>query len=139
VGNKHCRRPTFFDQASKLLLEHEPSLCIQRAKRFIKQEDVGLHYQRSREADPLTHAPRKLTRVLNFKARHINLGKASTSPFNTLLACDPSDLKAKGDIVGNSTPRKQIETLPHRSHPRCADDDTRLSVNKANSSATGRK
>jgi hypothetical protein len=57
------------------------------------------------------------------------LGKASTSPFNPLLARVPSNLKAKGDIVGNSAPRKQIETLPHRSHPRCAGSDTCLSVN----------
>jgi hypothetical protein len=114
-------------------------LCIQRAKRFIKQQDVGLHYQRPRETNTLAHAPRKLTRMLSFKAGHINLGKASTSPFNPLLARDPSNLKAKGDIVGNSAPRKQIETLPHRSHPRCAGSDTCLSVNKTNSSATGRE
>ena len=137
VGDKHGRRPTFFDQPSKLLLKHKPSLCIQRAKRFVKQQDVGLHYQRSREANSLTHAPRKLTRVLGFEAGNINLGKASASSFDALLACDASDLKAKGDIVGNSAPGKQIEALPHRSHARWAGNDTCLSVNKTNSSATG--
>ena len=135
----HSRRPTFFDQPSKLLLEHKPSLCVQRPKRFVKQQDVGLHYQRPRETNSLTHAPRKLTWVLGFEAGHINLGKASASSFDTLLACDPSDLKAKGDIVGNSAPRKQIEALPHRSHPRWAGNDACLSVNKTNSSATGRE
>jgi hypothetical protein len=114
-------------------------LCVQRPKRFVKQQDVGFHYQRSRETNSLTHAPRKLTWVLGFEAGNINLGKASASAFDALLARDPSDLKAKGDIVGNSAPRKQIEALPHGSHARWAGKNTCLSVNKANSSASGRE
>jgi hypothetical protein len=137
VRDEYRGRPAFFDQASKLLLEHEPSLCVQRTKRFIKQQDVWLHYQRPREADSLTHASRKLARMLGFEAGHINLGKTSTGPFNALLARDARNLKAKGNIVGNSAPWKQIEPLPHRGHSRCAGNDTCLGVHKADSPAAG--
>jgi hypothetical protein len=77
--------------------------------------------------------------VLGFEAGYINLGKASASAFVALLAPNPSDLKAKGDVVGNGAPRKQIEALPDGSHARWAGKSACLSVNKANSSASGRE
>jgi hypothetical protein len=104
--DQHRRRAACFDQPGELLLQHEPSLCVERAKRFVKQQDIGLHDQSSRESNSLTHTARELTRVLGFKTNHINLGQAASRSFDALFAWDAGNLKAKGDIVGNSAPRE---------------------------------
>ena len=37
---------------------------IERAERFVEQQDARLHHQRLRDGEPLLHAARKLVRIL---------------------------------------------------------------------------
>ena len=61
-------------QPDQVFLEFPPVLLVDRRKRFIEEQHVGIDRQRPRQADALAHAARKLVRIFVLEAGKADFG-----------------------------------------------------------------
>jgi hypothetical protein len=99
-----------------LVLEMGPGQRVERAERFIEKQDLGLHGERTGEADALLHAARNLRRALVLGMAHMDQLEAEHGPVMSLAGilgrakylvdCEP-------DILVSGEPGQQRVVLEH--------------------------
>jgi hypothetical protein len=119
-----CLSPNLQD----LLLYRQPRQRIERAERFVHQQNIGLDCKRARDFDALTHTAGQFMRIA--------IGEvAETDQVEQLfddrggLRTQPSfrmERKAKGDVLRHGGPREQSRVLEHHEAIRARPDDRRI-------------
>ena len=86
---------------------------VERGKRFVHQQNIGVHDESACEADTLAHAARQFARIGGFvpiKADQIDAGER---PLANLRLRQAKRFKAQLHVFKNCQPRKQRECLEH--------------------------
>ncbi len=96
-----------------LVGKRNPRLRIQRRKRLIEQNDIGLGAERARERRPLAHAAGKLARQVVQELAQPVTGQQPGGSFARLAHVHALDFSAKHRILQNCPPFEQIILLQH--------------------------
>ncbi|MNQ83025.1 hypothetical protein D3C85_980950 [compost metagenome] len=93
-------------------------LEVQRRKRFVEQQDLGMRRQCTSEGDTLLLTARQLRRLAVGKALHLHQGEHLAHPFGHLRFVQDFahrvGLKAEGQVLGDGHVREQRVMLEHR-------------------------
>jgi hypothetical protein len=113
MGNQKHRAAAIFPKPQDFVLHAHTREGIERAERFVEQEDFRVIDERAGESDALGHAPRKMMWI------GIRKSLESDEPhefvhfvlfFAQYAACNETGL----DIAADSEPRKEIWILKKR-------------------------
>ena len=89
---------------------------VERAERFVHQQQVGMHHQRARQADALAHAAGQLLRIGAFETAQADQVDRLLGAFSALVARHAARLQTQLHILLHGQPGKQRETLEHHRH-----------------------
>ena len=99
------RRAARFPEAQHFILHFHASECIERAERFIQQENFRMIDQRSRKGDALRHAAGKLMRIGVGERLESNEAHEIVHLTALLMQNTASD-QTRFDVATHSKPRK---------------------------------
>ncbi len=111
VRNENDGAAGFSPDAFQFVVQQIASLSVQRRKRLVHQQDVGLGGQRSRQCDSLPHAARELMDVALPEFRKMHQAQIVLHLLLALVFADVLHLHAELDVPANCQPRKQAEFL----------------------------
>src|SRR5260370_3806228 len=90
VGDEDHGFARFLPDGEQLALHQAAGLCVERAERFIHQQDARVDGERSGDGDALFHAARKLRRIALLKPRQADEIDEGLRPRLTLVAGRPA-------------------------------------------------
>ena len=91
---------------------------IESGKRFVHEQDVGMHHQRAREAHPLAHTAGELARIGGLEAvEAYEVDRLQRAPAHLRLRHAES-LQAELHVLQHRQPREQREALEHHGDAR---------------------
>ena len=103
--------------AQQLLLQDDARLRVERGKRLVHQQHIGLVRDQARERDALPHAARKLMRILVLRPRQADqLDGAAHTPFprrGVETIAGGSVSQPEFNVAPHGVPRKQRVVLEH--------------------------
>ncbi len=91
---------------------------VECGKGLIHEQDFGLNHQRTREADALFHAARKLLRVSALEAIQSDGIENAQGAFVALHSRHTASFERRFDVVEHSEPGKQSKALEDDGHAR---------------------
>ena len=86
---------------------------VQRAERFVHQQDVGVERQRPRNRGALLHPARQLPRIAPGELRQLHQFQHAGDPLLPVGAVEAHDLERQQDVPGDGPPRIQPRRLEH--------------------------
>ncbi|KAI3492655.1 hypothetical protein L1887_42709 [Cichorium endivia] len=116
VGNEHDRGVQRLLDLHHRVLQMRARQGIERAKRFIHQQDFRLHRQRAGNADALLHAAGDLPRALVQGVPHLHAVEVVLNPLPALClahAVAKHVIDRQGHVVEAGEPRQQRMVLEH--------------------------
>ena len=100
-------------QFQQQVLHFFPHLRVQRSKRLVHQQDLGLEYERTRERGALLHAAGKLVRIGERKAGQADQMQHVRDRFHPLRAQYFFAFEAEFHILRHGQPGEQRRRLKH--------------------------
>ena len=113
MRDQHDRAAGLHPDVLKLHVHQVARHGVERAERFVHQEDFGLAAQRPRYRSALPHAARQLPRPFGLEAGDADELSEVADPLSTRARADAAQFQRKGDILLNGEPWKQIGVLKH--------------------------
>src|SRR5919106_4765624 len=101
------------EQPQQVVLELAADLLVDGREGLVHQQDVGVHRERPGESDALAHPAGELVGVGVLEAREPHLVDIRPRGVLALLAGQPAQLQAEGDVAQHRRPRHQGEILEH--------------------------
>src|ERR671915_2326942 len=101
------------EQPQQVVLELAADLLVDRREGLVHQQDVGVHPEGPREADALPHPAGELVGVGVLEARQPHLVYIRPRGLLALLAGQPAQLQAEGDVAQHRRPRHERQILEH--------------------------
>ena len=100
-------------QLQQLFVQAVAGDFIQRAKRLVHHQQLGLKTQCTRNRHPLLHAARQLPRVLALEAFQADVGELLHGDSAGLGFVEAVDLQRQAHIGQHRAPREQRRRLKH--------------------------
>ncbi len=100
-------------QFEKVFLELAPCLFVDRRKRFVHEQHLGIDGKRPCEADALAHAAGEFVRIGVFETLETHACDVFLRHSLAFRAGQAFQLETEGDIAHDAGPRHQREILEH--------------------------
>src|SRR5919106_3600652 len=113
VGHEDHGLALVAEQPQQVVLELAADLLVDRREGLVHQQDVGVHREGPGEADALPHPAGELVGVGVLEAREPHLVDIRPRGLLALLAGQPTQLQAEGDVPQHRRPRHEGEILEH--------------------------
>ena len=113
VGDEHHGLRRLREDDGNLALQLLPGDGVERAKRLIEQQHVGIKRERPGEADALLHAAGQFVRIVADEALEPDEPHEALGALLDLRGRQLRHLQPEGDVAGDGQPGKQVELLKH--------------------------
>ena len=107
VGDEHHRRPRVHEQRLQLIAHEQRHLVVERRKRLVEEQHLGLDHQRAHYRDELLLAARQLVRILGEVQGDAETVDQAFDARISFRARDVPEFQGVTDIVDRPQPREQ--------------------------------
>jgi hypothetical protein len=113
VGHEHDGLPGLLPDMQQLQVHFLARERVERAKRLVHQDELGIVDERARDGGALLHAAGELIRILFLAAPEPDQGKELARAGTARAHGKPQDLGREQDIVDHASPFQQQWLLEH--------------------------
>ena len=113
MGDENDRLVKLFLKIEEDVLHIRTDQRVERGKRLVHEQDLGIRGKRTGKPDALLHAARKLGRVMVFKPAETDAVDPSLGAFLGFVFGDALNGQAVGGILRHGAVREQGEFLEH--------------------------
>ena len=113
MGDQQHRRAGRAPESQHLVAHQKPRLRVERAERFVEQDEARLQHQRARDADALPHAAGELRRIGSGEIHQPHEGERIVDPAAHLRCRRALSPQAESGVVPHRQPGKAGVFLKH--------------------------
>jgi hypothetical protein len=113
VRHEQSGLPVLFPDGEQFVSHFLPRLRVQRSERFVQKQNLRVHGQSARYADPLSHPAGELVRMILLESAEAHQFHVPARAFREILAAPALQFQAEAHVFKHCAPRHQREILKH--------------------------